>query len=449
MTVSHHFLQKLTVYRNLLRDPVVDKTAKLLKLLQEGKDEYRDEIEVLYNSMIHFILDKADNFELAADPWSNYVLNLIVEDENVFSLGCENKTLEMSSPVINLVNQDIEILKHLYNLNWSEISADLGADPYWWSLSWQPQYRPHPFYKNRVSEMMRIHQLFSARSHSRSILETLARFYRTVGCGQIGKFPGFHWDNGLCPVRYPDPIELDELLGIEEQKRLLITNTEIFLNGNKANNVLLYGEKGTGKSSSVKALLTRYAPRGLRMIELNKSDLGHLADINRSVRNRGFRFIIFVDDLSFEEFEVEYKHIKAAIEGSLEAKPDNVLLYVTSNRRHLVKETWRDRQSLDGEVHVSESHQEKLSLADRFGITIRYHVPNQEQYLNIVEHLARKNGLDIPLEDLRRMAVEWEMRYHGRSGRTAYQFITYLAGRAELAASKDDPSQRKVLQIKG
>jgi len=448
VTVSLPALHLLTVYRNLLKDPVIDKTIELLRLPQENRVSCRYEIETLYSSIVHSVLQKGSDFHLAVDPWSNYVLNLIVDDENVFSLGCENKTLEADAPVISLVRSDMEVLKGVYTLQWSEVASSIGVDGAWWNRSWQPQPQAHPFYKHRLLEMMTLHQLFFGRSDPNKILEALAMFYRVFGSGQIGKFPAFRWNHGLCPVRHPDTVELDELVGIEEQKKLLIMNTEIFLSGHKANNVLLYGEKGTGKSSSIKALLTRYAPQGLRMIELSKNDMGCLGDISRLVRNRGFRFIVFIDDLSFEEFEVEYKHVKATIEGSLEAKPDNLLLYVTSNRRHLVKETWRDRHSADEEIHVSESHQEKLSLADRFGITIRYQVPNQEQYLRIVEHLARQNGLDIPPEELKRMAIEWEMRYHGRSGRTAYQFVTYLAGRSRLNSPTDEPRQGRILRIR-
>ncbi|NSW82126.1 MAG: ATP-binding protein [Syntrophothermus sp.] len=448
MTNSYPTLQRLVVYRNLLQDTVVDKTLHLISSLQGLENQSRSELESLYYSIVQLVIQKASEFALAVDPWSNYILNLIVQDENVFSLGCENKALEAGSPLWDLARHDIGILKGLYNLDWSGLAREVGFESSWWNHCWQPRLDSYPFHKHRVSKMTILHQLFSGESDPLIILEALAGFYRTVGCGQMGKYPGFRWDQGLRGIRNPDPIELDELVGIEEQKKLLLMNTEIFLRGNKANNVLLYGEKGTGKSSSVKALLTRYAPDGLRMIELGKDHVGYLADITDIARNRGFRFIVFIDDLSFEEFEVEYKHVKAAIEGSLEDTPGNLLLYVTSNRRHLVKETWRDRQSIDEEIHVSESHQEKLSLADRFGITIRYQAPSQEQYLRIVEHLARRNGLSLPSEELRRRAIQWEMRYHGRSGRTAHQFVTYLLGQRHLDDPQTDERQEKNIGVR-
>ncbi len=169
---------------------------------------------------------------------------------------------------------------------------------------------------------------------------------------------------------------------------------------------------------------------GLRMVELSKMQLGDYKLVIQSLRNRGQRFILFIDDLSFEDFEVDYKYIKASLEGSLEARPENVLIYVTSNRRHLIKENWSDRQSSNEEVHISDTHQEKLSFADRFGISISYYAPNQEQYLNIVEDLAKKRGILIPIEELRRQAIQWEIGHNGRSGRTAQQFITDLAARS-------------------
>ena len=182
---------------------------------------------------------------------------------------------------------------------------------------------------------------------------------------------------------------------------------------------MLYGEKGTGKSSSVKALLNRYAKDGLRMIELSKGQLMDFYKIIQQIRDRGQRFIIFMDDLSFEDFETEYKYIKALIEGGLQKKPENVLIYVTSNRKHLIRESWKDRESAEGEIRMTDSVQEKLSLADRFGIVITYLSPAQEEYLGIVQALAKKNGIDMPAEELRKRAIQWEMKYHGRSGRTA------------------------------
>lgn len=420
-------LQRLMIYRNLLNDQVIDRTQELMISLQNPQQVAKSELESCYYSIWYDILRNTTKFIPNYDPWRNYILNLIIEDENVFSLACERANPQPDSVVWSLAVHDLIILRELYNLDWQVVAQRIGSDISWFTGNWRLQSAEHPLTKMRNSMMARVHQLFIDGSDITMAVEELAEFYLTIGCGSIGEYAAFSWNQGLQGIDNPDPIELDDLVGYEEQKKILVGNTEAFVKGNTANNVLLYGEKGTGKSSSVKALLNRYAASGLRMLELAKSDLGSLNSIIQTIRKRGFRFIIFIDDLSFEDFETEYKHVKASIEGSLEAPPDNVLFYVTSNRRHLVKETWRDRQSLDEEVHVSDSHQEKLSLADRFGITIRYPAPSQGQYLRIVQQLAQRSNLELPADELKRKAIEWEMKYHGRSGRTAQQFITYLS----------------------
>lgn len=245
----------------------------------------------------------------------------------------------------------------------------------------------------------------------------------------MAQYVAFRWDDGLQGIPQPDAVSFNDLVGYTYQKKILIENTRFFVKGKKANNILLYGEKGTGKSSSVKALLDAFSAQGLRMIELSKAQLSDFSRIVQSIRERTHRFIIFIDDLSFEDFEVDYKYLKANLEGSLETRADNVLVYVTSNRRHLIKESWSDRKGSNDEVHVADTQQEKLSFADRFGISIQYYSPNQEQYLEIVNELAKKNGLEMPVEELRKLAIQWELNHNGRSGRTAQQFITYLCGK--------------------
>ena len=220
----------------------------------------------------------------------------------------------------------------------------------------------------------------------------------------------------------------DRLIGYENQKEKLIKNTEAFLKNKPANNVLLYGDSGTGKSSSIKALLNRYATEGLRLIELAKYQMKELPKILEVLKDRGLYFIIFMDDLSFEDFETDYKYMKAIIEGGVEVKPNNVLFYATSNRRHLIKEKWSDRDQESGEIHLSDAIQEKISLASRFGITISYESPQQKGYLRIVKELAKQNNITLPVEELKERAIQWEMWNNGRSGRTAQQFIDYLLG---------------------
>jgi hypothetical protein len=198
------------------------------------------------------------------------------------------------------------------------------------------------------------------------------------------------------------------------------------IKGKAANNVLLFGDSGTGKSSSVKALMNKYADQKLRLIEITKYQMKYLPKILELLKNRGLYFIIFMDDLSFEDFETEYKYLKAVIEGGVEVKPQNVLFYATSNRRNLIKEKWSDRDEESGEIHLSDALQEKFSLVERFGITITYESPNQEEFLNIVEKLAKKHEINIEITELRKQAKQWTMWQNGRSGRTAQQFINHL-----------------------
>ena len=232
----------------------------------------------------------------------------------------------------------------------------------------------------------------------------------------------------LSPMTHTDDTRLSDLVGYERQKEQLYENTAAFVEGKAANNVLLYGDAGTGKSTSIKAILNEFYDRGLRMIEIYKHQFEDLSSVISKIKNRNYRFIIYMDDLSFEEFEIEYKYLKAVIEGGLETKPDNVLIYATSNRRHLIRETWGDRSDMtQDELHHSDTMQEKLSLVARFGVSINYGAPTQKEYFDIVEHLAAPyENFGLSKDELRQQANAWEMRNGGLSGRTAQQFITYM-----------------------
>ena len=212
-------------------------------------------------------------------------------------------------------------------------------------------------------------------------------------------------------------------------KEKLIQNTEAFVEGRRANNCLLFGDAGTGKSSSIKAILNQYYDKGLRMIEVYKHQFQDLHAVIDQIKKRNYKFIIYMDDLSFEEFEIEYKYLKAVIEGGLEKKPDNVLIYATSNRRHLIRETFRDNEDRDEELHTNDTVQEKLSLVARFGVTIYFGSPDKKQFQQIVKTLAEKHGLEMPEEELLLEANKWELNHGGLSGRTAQQFIDYLLGK--------------------
>nr|MCR5624504.1 ATP-binding protein [Lachnospiraceae bacterium] len=270
----------------------------------------------------------------------------------------------------------------------------------------------------------------------------ISDFYKDYGVGMIGLNKAFRLDYNnidkkqdttvgnadiLKPVTSFTGIMLSDLIGYEREKELLLENTKAFVKGKKANNVLLYGDAGTGKSTSVKAILNEFYPMGLRMIEIYKHEFKYLNDVISAIKNRNYRFIIFMDDLSFEEFETEYKYLKAVIEGGLEIRPENVLIYATSNRRHLIRETWGDRADMDDELHRSDTVQEKISLSDRFGLKIAYLKPSQKDYFEIVKGIAAKHPeLKVDEEALLAEARKWGISHGGMSGRTAEQMIFSL-----------------------
>jgi predicted AAA+ superfamily ATPase len=291
-------------------------------------------------------------------------------------------------------------------------------------------------YNKNISE--RVQELSVAiekAADENEIFDLVTGFYKAYGVGKLGLNKAFrivHEENGveLIPISNTAHVDFDDLIGYELQKQRLMENTEAFVQGRKANNVLLFGDSGTGKSSSIKAILNKYYPQGLRMIEIYKHQFRDLSSVIAQIKNRNYRFVIYMDDLSFEDFEVEYKYLKAVIEGGLEIQPDNILIYATSNRRHLINETWKDRNdvTINGGIHQSDTMQEKLSLVNRFGCTIYYGQPTHKEYFHIVEELARKNNIEIDEATLKLEANKWEMAHGGISGRTAQQFINYLAG---------------------
>ncbi|MCL1791560.1 MAG: ATP-binding protein [Peptococcaceae bacterium] len=254
----------------------------------------------------------------------------------------------------------------------------------------------------------------------------LCEFWRRLGTGIFQNAVAFCWEPGLglVPVERPDPVEMDNLFRQEREQKVVRENTERFLRGGPASDVLVYGSRGTGKSSLVKALLNAYADHGLRLIQVRKKHLEALPEIAKEIAGLPLKFVVFVDDLSFDEKESDYKELKSLLEGGVERRPQNMLIYATSNRRHLMPETFAERGD---EVHGRDVVEEKLSLADRFGITITFLSPDQESYLAIVRGLAEQAGLlgheGMTEEMLEAQALQWAVLYNGRSGRSASQFV--------------------------
>lgn len=261
----------------------------------------------------------------------------------------------------------------------------------------------------------------------------------------LDDYLAFQWraQNGtgsLVPVKHPHLVDSTDLIGIDAQCTALDKNTRQFLQGVPTNHALLWGDRGTGKSSLVKAMLARYAPDGLRLIGVSKEGLVHLQEIAELLWERPERYILFCDDLAFSEDEPEYRELKAMLEGGISACPDNVLIYATSNRRHLMPRQVRENQypqNDEDELYPREATEEKVSLSDRFGLRLAFYRISQNTYLQIVSHYAQKRGLSVATDALHREALEWEASSSGRSGRVAYQFVADLAGRLALESNRN------------
>lgn len=411
---------RIILYRSLLENELINLVCQMLDC--EGAAN-RVKFEEYFYRISYQLIEYSRLYGSQGDVWQTYFFDLLLLDENPFSLECERSD-EVDPQLCRMAGHDLQNLRGLFSLNWLEIckSSFVRLDcsyPYFAGLTPVDYARQEA--KNQIISM-------AAQPDTMAMLEALKSYYRRFGCGQLGRFNAFRWDNGLQPIAHPDPITMDMIIGYDYQKKVLQENTRAFVAGRPANNILLYGAKGTGKSSSIKALLHSFAEQGLRMVEVTRHQLRDINRITAQLRQRNYRFIVFIDDLSFEDFEVDYKHIKASLEGSLEARAQNVLFYVTSNRRHLVRENWSDRQLGEEEVFPGDSQQEKLSFADRFGISLAYLSPNQELYLQMVQEMAAQEGILMEPEELRNKAIQWELSHHGRSGRSARQFVDDLLG---------------------
>lgn len=369
--------------------------------------------------------------------WHGYLTYLLTTNENAFSMSCEKK-----GPIKGNLNafalHDLSIFQEAYQIDWKDIEDKLQVDFFSLISNYEGIANRGLIYSKSLRERVDTLNLeLAGAEDAQQMYEALTDFYRDFGVGKFGLHRAFKITSDgqqphILPITKTDKVQLEDLIGYEIQKKKLINNTEAFVKGERANNVLLYGDSGTGKSTSIKAILNRYYKDGLRMIEIYKHQFKDISNVIAQIKNRNYKFILYMDDLSFEEFEIEYKFLKAVIEGGLETKPSNVLIYATSNRRHLIKEVWDERRQNTQDVHGGDSMQEKLSLATRFGESIYYEAPSQKEFLVITSELARRYGITMSEKDVEKEAVAWEMSHGGLSGRTAQQFINHLVGRQAL-----------------
>ncbi len=368
---------------------------------------------------------------LLPDAWQSHLAGRLLDDENPFSLGAERR--ELSTTTVEQTRRDLNTLQILFDLDAGTLLGLVETAVPELEGVWTPWRDPEadPGKLRRGEPRREMARQLAAAEDWGELVETLAEHYATHGASTFGSHRAFRWeDGGLRAVPRPDPVRFSDLIGYEKEREPLRRNTERLLAGLPSHHALLYGLPGTGKSSTVKAVLNEYAGVGLRLVELAKVDLEELPAVLEALRGRGPRFILFIDDLSFEEHEVEYKALKALLEGSIEEPPGNVRLYATSNRRNLIRERFSDREEGD-DVHARDTMQEKLSLAARFGMRLTFPSPDQKRYLEIVSGLARERGVKIPAEELEEKALLWDRWHAGRSGRTARQFVDELE--AELS----------------
>lgn len=430
-------VSRLVIYRNLEKDSILVCLADICEKFYSGNYEKEKLVTGIYEQ-IHRLLDLATVYGFDDNLWHNYLTFILITLENPFSVTCE-KTGAGDGTVNQLAKGDFLVFRHLFDYDFSPMEQELGINCFAIICNYHSIQKSERCYNKNVSEKVRaLSKKIALAADENEIFDLVTGFYKAYGIGKLGLNKAFRIkqkESGteLEEITNTDEVRLSDLIGYELQKKKLIENTEAFVEGRKANNVLLFGDSGTGKSTSIKAILNEYYERGLRVIEIFKHQFQELSTVIAMIKNRNYRFIIYMDDLSFEEFEIEYKYLKAVIEGGMETRPNNVLIYATSNRRHLIRENWKDRNDVEYQegMHHSDTMEEKLSLVNRFGVTINFGKPSQKEYFNIVIGLAKRYPeITMSEEELKAEANKWELSHGGISGRTAQQFITYLLGSA-------------------
>lgn len=434
--------RELIVYREFEDGELLKDMAWIMSHYQDvpltggepgGRAFTREEMSALFYSCIHRLIELAGTYGFHGNLWHCYLANLLVNNENSYSCGCEIRG-DIEGTINEAALHDIVIFKEFYDFDFAPVCEKLHVPEYSMIENYVSSRLESKVYNTRIcARICGLAEKFNRDHTPEEMKATLTEFYREYGVGKFGLHKSFrivHDEKGVQiePILNIAHVNLDDLVGYEIPKKKLTDNTEAFVAGRKANNCLLFGDAGTGKSSCIKAIANEYYDRGLRIIEVYKHQFQDLNEVISQIKKRNYKFIIYMDDLSFEEFEIEYKYLKAVIEGGLEKKPENVLIYATSNRRHLIRENYRDKEEIREDMHTSDTVQEKLSLVYRFGVTIYFGAPDKKQFQNIVKTLAERSGIALSEEELLQEANKWELSHGGLSGRSAQQFIDYISG---------------------
>ncbi|KST67081.1 ATP-binding protein [Mastigocoleus testarum] len=419
----------LLIYQSVLQGKLGEAFLDLLQAIRYTDADARVCLQA-YGNFFQLLAARHQN-------WEEYLITQILRNENPFSQLAQQKDMESLTPaLIAAVGRDLQALQSLHECScavlseWVQVVAHLPVSLTVWYSS-----EDGVATANELATIAKI----SSLDNWENAVSILANYYQRFGVGLFAKYQALRWQNGqFIGVTYPDTITLKELFGYETQRDALLKNTEFLLSGHFALNVLLYGSRGSGKSSLVKALLNEYAHRSLRLLEVSKLDLKNLPEIVEKLRGLSQKFIIFVDDLSFEEDDDAFKALKVVLEGNITAKPKNVVVYATSNRRHLIREFFADRPAPrnNDEIHAWDTLQEKLSFSDRFGLTLTFEPADRDRYLEIVRQLALQASINLTQEDLDARALQWATRHNGRSGRTAKQFVNYLSADLTVSVSE-------------
>jgi hypothetical protein len=405
-------LESISVYRKILQDDVLKSFRVLLRTM--AYDKAMTDSDNKYYDFLHTLTAKAHKLGLKGNIFRKYLIYLFLLDENIFTVSCERNIPVESTSVYNFVMKDIAVLTFFFDFDIKNLCENIGyGEDITQFKSINPKEEP---YLEEIENAKTMEQKAAA----------LMWYYRRIGAGEMSLYTMFTVNDetgALDGVRNPDPVVMADIIGCAQQKEILLKNTQAFLAGEPANNVLLAGSRGTGKSSCVKALVNEFNDRGLRLIEIYKDNAKMLPKLINRLAERGKFFIIFMDDLSYEHFETQYKYLKSLLEGGAAARPANVLFYATSNRRHIVHETFAER---DGEIHPADAQNEKMSLHDRFGLNVYFPNATQDDYVNIVIGLAKRNKISIDNDFLKKQALQWAMEHRNQSGRTAVQFIHHI-----------------------
>lgn len=428
-------ISNLLIYGDMPKDSILMGFNEIFSSFRAG-DYSKSRLKAQIFTQIKNLLVLATNYGFNKNLWHNYLSFILITNENPFSLTCE-KVGASDGSVNYFAKNDFEAFKSLFEFDFSEIESALEIDCFSRISDYNAIPKKELMYNKNVSEkVITLTEKLEATNTIDEFFDAVTGFYNDYGVGMFGLNKAFRiagsdsYNVEFKAINNMDKVMLSDLIGYEKQKQMLVENTKAFVEGRKANNALLFGDSGTGKSTSIKAIVNEFYPDGLRMIEIYKHQFKDLSNVIAQIKNRNYKFIIYMDDLSFEEFEIEYKFLKAVIEGGVETKPDNILIYATSNRRHLIKENWKDKNDMEfsGGLHRSDTIEEKMSLVNRFGCMINYSKPTRDQYLNIVRELAKKEGINISDDELIAGAKQWEMYHGGISGRTAQQYINHLMG---------------------